>query len=112
MPGHRQAMFAVTLAVLDRGVALDDPAAIVAVMGDVDVDVIADHADGTNRVFLSGTDVSDRIRTAEVDLAAAGGVRGAGGAYQTGCAATEGVTGSVRGDRGSTWEPWCSRTPD
>lgn len=59
---------AVTLAVLDRGVALDDPAAIAAVMGDVDVDVIVD-ADGTNRVFLSGTDVSDRIRTAEVSAA-------------------------------------------
>ena len=37
-------------------------------MADVDVDVIID-ADGTNRVFLNDSDVSDRIRTAEVSAA-------------------------------------------
>ena len=50
---------AVTLAALDLGVPLDDPAAIAAAMADVDVDVIID-ADGTNRVFLNDSDVSDR----------------------------------------------------
>ena len=59
---------AVTLAALDLGVPLDDPAAIAAAMADVDVDVIID-ADGTNRVFLNDSDVSDRIRTAEVSAA-------------------------------------------
>ncbi|WP_246221848.1 MULTISPECIES: (d)CMP kinase [Gordonia] len=59
---------AVTLAVLDRGVPLDDPKAIAEVMPGVDVDVLVD-ADGTNRVFLDGTDVSDRIRTAQVSAA-------------------------------------------
>lgn len=49
---------AVTLAALDLGVPLDDPAAIAAAMADVDVDVIID-ADGTNRVFLNDSDVSD-----------------------------------------------------
>ena len=59
---------AVPLAALDLGVPLDDPAAIAAAMADVDVDVIID-ADGTNRVFLNDSDVSDRIRTAEVSAA-------------------------------------------
>ncbi|MCZ4536232.1 MULTISPECIES: (d)CMP kinase [Gordonia] len=58
---------AVTLAVLDAGVALDDPAGIARVVADVAIELVPD-GDGA-KVFLDGRDVSGPIRTDHVTSA-------------------------------------------
>ncbi|WP_439029009.1 (d)CMP kinase [Gordonia terrae] len=58
---------AVTLAVLDSGVALDDPAGISRIAADVDIELVPD-GDGS-KVFLGGRDVSGPIRTEHVTSA-------------------------------------------
>nr|WP_064572060.1 (d)CMP kinase [Gordonia sp. LAM0048] len=58
---------AVTLAVLDAGVALDDPAGIARVVAGVDIELVP-YGDGA-KVFLDGRDVSGPIRTDHVTSA-------------------------------------------
>ncbi|MBM7279241.1 (d)CMP kinase [Gordonia rubripertincta] len=59
---------AVTLAVLDAGVALDDPAGIARVVDAVDIELIP-NGDGSSTVLLDGRDVSGPIRTDHVTSA-------------------------------------------
>ncbi|MCZ0912758.1 (d)CMP kinase [Gordonia amicalis] len=59
---------AVTLAVLDAGVALDDPAGIARVADAVDIELIP-AGDGSSTVLLDGRDVSGPIRTDHVTSA-------------------------------------------
>ncbi|KAF0967703.1 MULTISPECIES: (d)CMP kinase [Gordonia] len=59
---------AVTLAVLDAGVALDDPAGIARVADAVDIELIP-TGDGSSTVLLDGRDVSGPIRTDHVTSA-------------------------------------------
>ena len=59
---------AVTLAVLDAGVALDDPAGIARVVDAVDIELIP-NGDGSSTVLLDGRDVSGPIRTDHVTCA-------------------------------------------
>ncbi|ATD71242.1 (d)CMP kinase [Gordonia sp. GONU] len=59
---------AVTLAVLDAGVALDDPAGIARVVDAVDIELIP-TGDGSSTVLLDGRDVSGPIRTDHVTSA-------------------------------------------
>jgi len=59
---------AVTLAVLDAGVALDDPAGIAKVAQAADIKLIP-NADGSSTVLLDGRDVSGPIRTEHVTSA-------------------------------------------
>ena len=58
----------VGLAMLRRGVDVNDAPAVVAALSDVEVSIA--YVDGTQRVFLCGEDVSDQIRTPEVSMAA------------------------------------------
>ncbi|GAC52424.1 (d)CMP kinase [Gordonia amicalis] len=59
---------AVTLAVLDAGVALDDPAGIARIADAVDIELIP-TGDGSSTVLLDGRDVSGPIRTDHVTSA-------------------------------------------
>lgn len=59
---------AVTLAVLDAGVALDDPAGIARVVDAVDIELIP-NGEGSSTVLLGGRDVSGPIRTDHVTSA-------------------------------------------
>ncbi|GAB86558.1 (d)CMP kinase [Gordonia rubripertincta] len=59
---------AVTLAVLDAGVALDDPAGIARVVDAIDIELIP-NGDGSSTVLLDGRDVSGPIRTDHVTSA-------------------------------------------
>ncbi len=59
---------AVGLAVLGRGVDPHDEAGVTPLLSELDVSL--GYADGVQRVFLNGEDVSDRIRTPEVSMAA------------------------------------------
>lgn len=58
----------VALSLLEGGVDLSDPAAVEAALSDVRVDIR--YMDGEQRMLLCGTDVSGRIRTPEVSMAA------------------------------------------
>ncbi len=58
----------VGLAVLRRGIDVEDKAAVVAALSDIEVSIA--YVDGTQRVLLCGEDVSDKIRTPEVSMAA------------------------------------------
>ena len=59
---------AVGLAMLQKGVDTSDTAAVIAALSDVDVSIA--YVDGAQRVLLCGEDVSDKIRTPEVSMAA------------------------------------------
>ncbi len=59
---------AVGLAVLERGLAPNDEAAVTPLLSELEVSL--GYANGVQRVFLNGNDVSDRIRTPEVSMAA------------------------------------------
>ena len=59
---------AVGLAVLERGIAPNDEAAVTPLLSELQVSL--GYANGVQRVFLNGNDVSDRIRTPEVSMAA------------------------------------------
>lgn len=59
---------AVGLAVLGRGIDPHDEAAVTPLLSELQVSL--GYADGAQRVFLNGEDVSDRIRTPEVSMAA------------------------------------------
>ncbi len=58
----------VGLAVLRRGIDPHDVAAVEPLLSELQVSL--GYADGTQRVFLNGEDVSDSIRTPEVSMAA------------------------------------------
>ena len=58
----------VGLAMLRRGIDVNDKAAVIAALADIEVSIA--YVDGTQRVLLNGEDVSDRIRTPEVSMAA------------------------------------------
>lgn len=58
-----------TLAVLDAGVALDDPAGIARIADAVDIELIPPTGDGSSTVLLDGRDVSGPIRTDHVTSA-------------------------------------------
>lgn len=58
----------VGLAVLAAGVDPHDEAAVTPMLGEMQVSL--GYRDGVQRVFLNGDDVSDRIRTPEVSMAA------------------------------------------
>ncbi len=58
----------VGLAVISRGIDPHDEAAVEALLPALTVSL--GYADGVQRVFLNGEDVSDRIRTPEVSMAA------------------------------------------
>ena len=58
----------VALAALEEGVPLDDAAALTALAERCEVE-FANAADGSQRVFLNGVDVTDAIRTPAVDAA-------------------------------------------
>ena len=59
---------AVGLAVLGQGVDPHDEAAVTPLLSELQVTL--GYVDGAQRVFLNGVDVSDRIRTPEVSMAA------------------------------------------
>ncbi len=59
---------AVGLAVLNRGIDPHDEAAVAPLLSELRVTL--GYVDGAQRVFLNGEDVSDRIRTPEVSMAA------------------------------------------
>ena len=59
---------AVGLAVLGQGVDPHDEAAVTPLLSELQVTL--GYVDGAQRVFLNGEDVSDRIRTPEVSMAA------------------------------------------
>ncbi len=58
----------VALSLLEGEIDLSDPAAVEAALPEVQVDIR--YAGGEQRMLLSGKDVSDRIRTPEVSMAA------------------------------------------
>lgn len=58
----------VGLAVLRRGIDVNDKPAVIAALKDIDVSIA--YVDGAQRVLLNGEDVSDQIRTPEVSMAA------------------------------------------
>lgn len=58
----------VGLAMLRRGIDVNDKAAVIAALADIEVSIA--YVDGTQRVLLNGEDVSDQIRTPEVSMAA------------------------------------------
>lgn len=55
-------------AVLQRGIDIQDAAAVEALLPQITVEM--KYVDGEQRVFLDGNDVSDHIRTPEVSMAA------------------------------------------
>lgn len=59
---------AVGLAVLSRGIDPHDEAVVTPLLSELQVSL--GYIDGAQRVFLNGEDVSDRIRTPEVSMAA------------------------------------------
>ena len=59
---------AVGLAMLQKGIDTHNAAAVIAALSGVDVSIA--YVDGAQRVLLCGEDVSDRIRTPEVSMAA------------------------------------------
>ncbi len=59
---------AVGLAMLSRGIDPHDEAAVTPLLSELQVSL--GYVDGAQRVFLNGEDVSDRIRTPEVSMAA------------------------------------------
>ena len=56
------------LSMLTRGIDINDPAAVAASLDGITVALR--YVDGEQRVFLNGEDVSGRIRTPEVSMAA------------------------------------------
>ncbi len=58
----------VGLAMLRRGIDVNDKPAVIAALSDIEVSIA--YVDGTQRVLLCGEDVSDQIRTPEVSMAA------------------------------------------
>lgn len=95
----------VTLAALDAGVSIDDEAALVATIGSLDPRFETD-----GRVFLDGSDVTRRIRTAEVTaavprVAARPGVRQPVVDYQRRFAAREGRVVAEGRDTGTVVFP-------
>ncbi len=58
----------VGLAMLRRGIDVNDKSAVIAALADIEVSIA--YVDGTQRVLLCGEDVSDQIRTPEVSMAA------------------------------------------
>lgn len=58
----------VGLAMLRRDIDVNDKAAVIAALADIEVSIA--YVDGTQRVLLNGEDVSDQIRTPEVSMAA------------------------------------------
>jgi CMP/dCMP kinase len=59
---------AVALEVLSRGIELGDTAAVEQIASGADIEFR--WRDGRSRVFMDGEDISDRIRTSEVGMAA------------------------------------------
>lgn len=53
---------------VDNGVSIDDDAAVIAALDGVRVSLA--YKDGEQRVFVNDTDVSDRIRTPQISMAA------------------------------------------
>ena len=53
---------------VNNGIAIDDDAAVVAALDGVRVSLA--HVDGVQRVFVNDEDVSDRIRTPQISMAA------------------------------------------
>ena len=53
---------------VNNGIAIDDDASVVAALGGVRVSLA--HVDGVQRVFVNDEDVSDRIRTPQISMAA------------------------------------------
>lgn len=59
---------AVGLFATRRGIDTNDAAALEKVLGEIEVDI--ENIDGTMHIFLCGEDVSDKIRTPEISMAA------------------------------------------
>ncbi len=53
---------------VNNGIAIDDDAAVIGALGGVRVSLA--HVDGVQRVFVNNEDVSERIRTPQISMAA------------------------------------------
>ncbi|HUF53944.1 MAG TPA: (d)CMP kinase [Dehalococcoidia bacterium] len=85
---------AVTWAALDRAIDLDDPRALTELAESLEIDVSVEDADGQTRIAIDGLDVSERLRSQDVEdnvsiVSRVAGVRESLVALQRGIAARQ-----------------------